>query len=177
MLWGEQGKKKKRMEGGRGEKKGGRLQANDIRFRSSAKVLGILSWADHRGYRAGSAVVVCRQLSVTGLGLLSAREVWGVCVCILCAGEGGGALDGFQTKQQIKSWRKFCQVLQTKRHRYSIHNEVTKDLYCRVFEASANTSYRDLSLIHFSAATKLHISTTTCCKILSMLISLIQVTK
>lgn len=51
------------------------IQANDIRFRSGAKVLGILSRADHRGYGAERATAVCRQLSVTGLGPLSAHGI------------------------------------------------------------------------------------------------------
>lgn len=51
----------------------------------------------------------------------AAFSTWDLrCVCILCVGEGGGARDGSQTKQQIVSWgvRKSCQVLYTKRHRY-----------------------------------------------------------
>lgn len=158
------------------------MQANDIRFRSAAKVLGILSWADHRGYRAERAAAACRQLSVTGLGLHSAHGIWGVCVCVSCVGKGGGALHGSQTKQQIVSWgvSKSCQVLYTKRHRYSIHNEVTRGLYCRLFEADASTSYCDLSLVHFLVflmlqnykVTFLRITITVCREILSTLISL-----
>lgn len=105
-----------------------------------------------------------------------------VCVHFVCWWGRWGTIDGSQTKQQIVSWgvSNSCQVLYTKRHRYSTHNEVTRGLYCQLFEASANTSYRDLGLIQFFWCYKatryfLRISTAACCKILSTRILLLTV--